>query len=328
MMQEDKSKESAYLPFLPLLFQRGTADKDSFFINYLKIFERIWNGRQDNALRGYMFSIKEEYAASLNQESLPEEIQKKFDQCAHRLSKNATVKSKIEGKEWQIYDHEQRYFAYKEESQIHFYREGQKGIIESLEILSELFHPRFSFLFPESENTFIPPLEKTSEREFARYFPLRIPFESWLEEFLSWLAGWMALSLQEHWSIQKKREVISKIIPLYRMRGTRRGLEKYLKIYTGEQVVITEPLSAFQLEKNSVVGGDSAIEGSPYFFIVDLKLPRMAASDMKMTIRTVEKIIDTEKPAHTVYKLNVISPTVHIGEEGTTIEKDTILGEE
>ncbi len=328
MIPNDKQQESVYLPFLPSIFHRGTPEKDSFLIKYMNIFERIWNGRNDNALKGYMFSIEGEYAADFNQENIPEEIQKKFDQCAHSLSKNATIKIKIEDKEWQIYDHEQRYFAQKEEDNIHFYREGQKGLMEALEILSDLFHPRFSFLFSEGESLFLPPLEKTSQREFARYFPLHIPFESWLEEYLSWLAGWMALSLREHWTIQKKREVIAKIIPLYRMRGTRRGLEKYLKIYTGEQVVITEPLSAFQLEKNSIVDGESAIEGSPYFFIVDLKLPRMSPESMKMTIKTVEGIIETERPAHTSYKLNVITPTVHIGEEGTIIEKDMILGQE
>jgi phage tail-like protein len=52
-------------------------------------------------------------------------------------------------------------------------------------------------------------------------------------EFLSWLAAWVALVLDEDWDEAKRRRLIGEAVELYRWRGTVRGLKRYLEIYTG-----------------------------------------------------------------------------------------------
>src|SRR5262245_21449196 len=48
------------------------------------------------------------------------------------------------------------------------------------------------------------------------------------DDFLPWLAEWVATSLRDDWDSETKRAFISQIVPLYRMRGTRAGLEAVL----------------------------------------------------------------------------------------------------
>jgi phage tail-like protein len=51
-------------------------------------------------------------------------------------------------------------------------------------------------------------------------------------EFLPWLAGWLALVLDEEWDEAERRRLIGEAVDLYRRRGTVAGLQRYLEIYT------------------------------------------------------------------------------------------------
>jgi phage tail-like protein len=76
-------------------------------------------------------------------------------------------------------------------------------------------------------------------------------------EFLPWLAGWLALELDEEWDEQKQREVLSRAVELYRLRGTVKGLKEYLKIYTGHTPEIRECAwpAGMQIGVASMIGG-------------------------------------------------------------------------
>jgi phage tail-like protein len=76
-------------------------------------------------------------------------------------------------------------------------------------------------------------------------------------EFLTWLAGWLALELDEEWDEQKRRENISRAVDLYRRRGTIEGLKEYLRIYTGYIPAIRECVwpAGMQIGVASMIGG-------------------------------------------------------------------------
>lgn len=130
---------------------------------------------------------------------------------------------------------------------------GRRGIHELLaaDVIGNLFYPRLSFLFPANENSFIPPIsdapvEKKKELLAALNAYLGVPpardplapylaqppnmpdpdqaITSWLDEFLTWLGGWVGLVVDKGWGIDKKRQVVAEIMALYRMRGTLQGL--------------------------------------------------------------------------------------------------------
>ncbi len=61
-------------------------------------------------------------------------------------------------------------------------------------------------------------------------------------EWLDWLAGWLALDIDQNWSDDKKREAISEAWDRHRWRGTARGLRSALRLYAGLDALIEEPL--------------------------------------------------------------------------------------
>ncbi|MDQ1354972.1 MAG: hypothetical protein QG657_5281, partial [Acidobacteriota bacterium] len=93
-------------------------------------------------------------------------------------------------------------------------------------------------------------------------------------EFLEWLASWVALELPGDWPEEVKRKIIPGIVQLYKKRGTKQGLEEFLRIYFGDGVSVIEWYLPFQVGVTSTVGEDTAIGGGPpCFFIVKLTLP-------------------------------------------------------
>jgi hypothetical protein len=52
-------------------------------------------------------------------------------------------------------------------------------------------------------------------------------------DFLTWLAGWIGLTLDRHWPEEKRRRFLKQAARLYHLRGTRTGLWRQLLFYLG-----------------------------------------------------------------------------------------------
>ena len=93
------------------------------------------------------------------------------------------------------------------------------------------------------------------------------------EEFLPWLAFWLDLVLDREWPVAKRRRLISYATQLYQWRGTRRGLETYIEIYTGVRPVITEHHGGIILGEESRLGMNTILgDGRAHCFTVTLKV--------------------------------------------------------
>jgi phage tail-like protein len=125
-------------------------------------------------------------------------------------------------------------------------------------------------------------------------------------EFLPWLASWVALSLRDDWEEEVRRRFISQIVPLYRQRGTKAGLKKLLELYTSEGVEIDE------------------FDHLPYYFQVQITL---STKDIQRKQQIAKSIINQEKPAHTYYALQIITPTMQIINEPTQPGEGLIVGD-
>jgi phage tail-like protein len=173
-----------------------------------------------------------------------------------------------------------------------------------------------------------PGLEETIARLY-RYFEPGATLsedERTPREFLQWLAGWVALTLREDWDELRQRDLIAKAAPLYRLRGTRRGVEEFLRIYTRLGVSIDELGTAFQIGVHSTVGVDTVLDGgAPFFFRVRVLLPSPDPVQIKAQRAVAHAIVDLQKPAHTYYTLTVETPIFQIGVH-STVGVDTLLG--
>jgi phage tail-like protein len=148
------------------------------------------------------------------------------------------------------------------------------------------------------------------------------------KEFLSWLAGWLAITFSEDWDEQQQRNLIANAVRLYQIRGTKRGVAEFVQIYTQNQnVQIDEFTTAFQLGKHSVIGVDTLLGGgAPFFFQVHVQIPAnpTEVEELRRQREVAQAIIDLQKPAHTYYSLSVDAPKFIIGET-STVGQDTLL---
>jgi phage tail-like protein len=147
------------------------------------------------------------------------------------------------------------------------------------------------------------------------------------EEFLPWLAGWVALGLRADWTEGQKRDFLANIVPLYRRRGTKENLAELLRIYTGLSPLITAgEQTDFQIGAHSTIGENLQIGGSaPHLFHVSVTMPNPDPGTLQRQRQIATALIELQKPAHTDYELDIIFDTMQIGAR-STIGVDTLLG--
>jgi len=136
-----------------------------------------------------------------------------------------------------------------------------------------------------------PGLEETIGQLYTCFDPAQTD-----EEFLPWLANWVALSLRADWDADTKRNFIREIVPLYKLRGTKAGLQRMLEIYTREQKV-------------SIYDD---FEKPAHFFQVALTLSEADPIRLQRQQEIARAIIEQEKPAHTFFALQVAVPTMRL----------------
>jgi len=134
-------------------------------------------------------------------------------------------------------------------------------------------------------------------------------------DMLPWLASWADLELDDRWPEKQKRELVRASSKLHKKRGTRAALKQYIETYTGVTPEITEHRARnFQLGPEAVLGAGVALgtDNMPHSFTVSLTVPAFEGDDPEEVERkeaerrrTIQGIIEAEKPAHTFYRLQL-----------------------
>lgn len=60
------------------------------------------------------------------------------------------------------------------------------------------------------------------------------------EDIVDWLATWVALPIDDSWSMERRRELVASAVELHRWSGTKKGLAEHVRLLTGGQVEITD----------------------------------------------------------------------------------------
>jgi phage tail-like protein len=105
------------------------------------------------------------------------------------------------------------------------------------------------------------------------------------ESYLSVLADWLGLVLDDRWPAERRRAVLRSAVEMYDFRGTKKGLTQLLEASTECKVDVAENTDG------------------PHTFRVVITPPKGKDVDEQM----IRHLIDTNKPAHTVYKLQIKS---------------------
>ncbi len=141
----------------------------------------------------------------------------------------------------------------------------------------------------------VPGLEEILDQIHLYFNPQETP-----EEFLPWLAGWVALSLRDDWDVNVKRAFILEIVRLYRLRGTKQGLIKILALYLKR--------SGFE-DKVEIF---DEFDNFPYYFQVQITSNIRYPNKYWQEAQIAKAIIDREKPAQTYYTLKILMLTMQI----------------
>ena len=124
--------------------------------------------------------------------------------------------------------------------------------------------------------------------------------DPWLapEDFLEWLGGWFGIVLDESWSVERRRVLVSRAFEFYRMRGTASGLKEQVAVLTGGTVELHETGG---VATSTTAGG--ALPGSPNFAV----LVRVTVDDpASINLARLDALVMAAKPAHVTHKVEIV----------------------
>ena len=110
------------------------------------------------------------------------------------------------------------------------------------------------------------------------------------DDLIDWLGSWLGLVLDEGWPEDRRRDLIRHAPDLFQWRGTRRGMQEVIRLYTGNVPEIEEPTAA-------EIGADAT---QAFRFRIILESPEGGVDE-----DLLRNVIDLEKPAMCAYDLRI-----------------------
>ena len=118
------------------------------------------------------------------------------------------------------------------------------------------------------------------------------------DDFLEWLAGWVGVTLDETWPIERRRQLVADAARLYRSRGTVAGLAAQVAIYTGGEVEVEDNGSSAW---SSTAGGKVPGTSAP-----SLRVRVTVDDPATVSLARLEAVVATAKPAHVPHTITVV----------------------
>lgn len=110
------------------------------------------------------------------------------------------------------------------------------------------------------------------------------------EDFLDWLAGWLAVPVDYELPVSLRRELVRRATYLHRWRGTVKGLVEEVHLLTGGEVEVTDTGGVTV----STTGGGTPPEPVPPAVRITVRVADPAAVDQ----RRLREVVATAVPAH------------------------------
>ena len=117
-------------------------------------------------------------------------------------------------------------------------------------------------------------------------------------DFVSWLATWVGVELEETWDIDRQRRFVGSAVDSFHRLGTEEGLRQHLESATGGRVEIDENGG---VAVSQWPGADLPGEAEPR---MDVKV--FVAQPDDVDVRALERLIVSAKPAWVIHTLEVL----------------------
>ena len=177
----------------------------------------------------------------------------------------------------------------------------QRGLVRSL-ISPHPLGQSLPALYQEDDFTqrFVSAFDAALAPIFAALDNFPAYLDPWLtpEDFLEWLGSWFGIVLDESWSLERRRVLVSRAFEFYRMRGTGSGLKEQVAVLTGGTVELHETGG---VATSTTAGG--ALPGSPNFAV----LVRVTVDDPgTINLARLDALVMAAKPAHVTHKVEIV----------------------
>jgi phage tail-like protein len=181
------------------------------------------------------------------------------------------------------------------------------------------FLDRFLSIF----ETFHSELDGVRDHLAALFQPMAAPSEA-----LDWLAGWVGMVLDPRWPEDRRRRLVAEAARLYRERGTKAGLERFLALYLNQPFQIIEGFQTRRAggvvvggrpESGQSVVGQGLVLNEPQHLLSGTRawahrftvFVAGALSEEERAV--VMDILELEKPAHTLAELCDVNEALSVG---------------
>lgn len=118
------------------------------------------------------------------------------------------------------------------------------------------------------------------------------------DDFVGWLAHWVALRVDESWSPAQLRQLVTQSVELHRWRGTRRGLAEHVRLLTGGAVEVTDSGGVVASQQP----GAPLPDPGPPWVRVRVRVPDPGRVDVRRLTATVVDAV----PAHVRVTVEVL----------------------
>jgi phage tail-like protein len=118
-------------------------------------------------------------------------------------------------------------------------------------------------------------------------------------DFLAWLADWVGASVDENWTLERRRRLVAATVEVYRWRGTVRGLAAEIALHTGAEPQIEE---SGAVEWSSRPGGPIPGAREPH---VRVRVP--VPDPESVNLDRLQAMIAAALPADVTYELDVVA---------------------
>jgi phage tail-like protein len=118
------------------------------------------------------------------------------------------------------------------------------------------------------------------------------------EDFLPWLAQWLGVTLDENWSIDKRRSLLAETARMCEWRGTSTGIAELIRLHLGVEAEVEDSGGT---SWSAVPGSDPPGQWPPRL-LVRVRVADTATVDP----RRVESVVADAVPAHVAYTVEVV----------------------
>lgn len=132
-------------------------------------------------------------------------------------------------------------------------------------------------------------------------------------EFLQWLAEWVAVDNVFQWEEKKLRNFIKQSFSIYKLKGTKEGLEKIIELYIGQKPMIVETYEIMNTYNKSeyqeyyqTLYGDNI-----YSFFIFVEEKFVPTNEVLVGLNA---IIERYKPAYTIGKVIILKSFMVLGQ--------------